>query len=399
MTMIRLPWIVLPLALLTAAKAPAQFASTSFYLVAHQDDWQYFMGKDAWQDLVNPERKVVFIYLTAGDACNGTGTCSSGIPYFAAREEGAKNSIYLAALPGRNPEEVSASSPNPTVWFDDHPVARWRYRNAVNYFFRLPDGRAHRLHSSCYTCGLDLADSSYVNLFRRGILRPLSDITGSSAYRDWEDLAETVVSVLRMEKSGADIFLHTHEFSQSLNPSSHPDHREAGLLADFARKQIPGMVTYFHLDYVTGNMEKNLTKPESETEINLFSAYDAAKTNFGCPSDRNLGDLEWCTRNYISRTEKTIQPTDESEVRHPFYIEFIPGDPGFISLSVDLPAPDRISCTLCDLTGKIIPVAVGRSVAQSGNYRFQLIKVPRGVYLLIVSSATGRFDTGKIYIN
>jgi hypothetical protein len=63
--------------LFSIIKANPQYNSTSFYIVAHQDDWQYFMGINAAHDLKNPGTKVVFLFITAGDACKGTNACSS----------------------------------------------------------------------------------------------------------------------------------------------------------------------------------------------------------------------------------------------------------------------------------------------------------------------------------
>jgi hypothetical protein len=146
-------------------------------------------------------------------------------------------------------------------------------------------------------------------------------------------------------------------------------------------------------------MEKNLTTAEAETEINLFMAYNAAKTSFGCPSDYNAGDLEWCKRNYISRTEKTVQPVDENSIRQSLSIGFIPGNPGYVSISVNLPAPDLIDCFLYDITGRMIQIVAGQSVESEGNYRFPVPQLPQGIYLFKVSVKTGLCTTGKILMN
>ncbi len=44
------------------------YSAVSIYVVAHQDDWQLFMTPDAYNDLIDSDKKTVFIYTTAGDA-------------------------------------------------------------------------------------------------------------------------------------------------------------------------------------------------------------------------------------------------------------------------------------------------------------------------------------------
>src|SRR5215813_4072251 len=70
-------------------------------------------------------KKVVFIYVTAGDAGQTNG-------WWEAREQGALAAVR-EALPSA-PMTISVAS------FNGHPVLRYTCRNSVSYFFRLPDG-------------------------------------------------------------------------------------------------------------------------------------------------------------------------------------------------------------------------------------------------------------------
>src|SRR5436190_22007358 len=91
------------LALLFSSQVFAQ-QEVSYYLAAHQDDWQLFMGTNAKADA--SYAKVVFITLTAGDA--GDGNNGGGIiPYFQARENGAIKSVQFIANLGHDGEEVA----------------------------------------------------------------------------------------------------------------------------------------------------------------------------------------------------------------------------------------------------------------------------------------------------
>ncbi len=46
---------------------------TSFYVVAHPDNWQLFMNPNAYHSVKNEDEKTVFIHATAGDAGAGMG--------------------------------------------------------------------------------------------------------------------------------------------------------------------------------------------------------------------------------------------------------------------------------------------------------------------------------------
>src|SRR5438105_4373860 len=99
-----------------------------FYVCAHADDWQFFRGEQAYDDINTPNVKVVFIYTDAGDAGRIDG-------YWEAREQGALASVRRA---------VAAISPEPLttrmVTFNGHPIVQYTCGNTVSYFLRLPDG-------------------------------------------------------------------------------------------------------------------------------------------------------------------------------------------------------------------------------------------------------------------
>src|SRR5687768_5615926 len=42
--------------------------TVAFYFSAHEDDWQLFMNPNAYNDVHKSSTKVVFVYMTAGDA-------------------------------------------------------------------------------------------------------------------------------------------------------------------------------------------------------------------------------------------------------------------------------------------------------------------------------------------
>ena len=130
--------IALSLSLLFCAAAPRLTAAApkpskvDFYVVAHEDDWQLFMGDQAYAD-IRAGHKVVFVYASAGDANLGT-------EYWQTRESAANASAQFvidlpsAAVVGKGTSECSARQ------VGGHPLRRCVYGNTVSYFMRLPDG-------------------------------------------------------------------------------------------------------------------------------------------------------------------------------------------------------------------------------------------------------------------
>ncbi len=88
----------------------ADYARLSFYVVAHQDDWQLFMGYYAHNDISDKNSKTVFIYTTSGNGGiignkghgEGFGGCDNcTMPYFKSREMGAISSLQLVLPPSK----------------------------------------------------------------------------------------------------------------------------------------------------------------------------------------------------------------------------------------------------------------------------------------------------------
>src|SRR5690349_21191295 len=76
----------------------------AFYFGAHPDDWQLFMNPNAYYDVQRPSNKVVFVYVTAGDAGVGLGNGGRAQPYYLARENGGKLSAKFMADAAKPPE-------------------------------------------------------------------------------------------------------------------------------------------------------------------------------------------------------------------------------------------------------------------------------------------------------
>src|SRR5689334_10192163 len=118
---------ILSLLLLLLCHSLFSSSKVSIYVAAHQDDWQLFMGANAYDDIVNSNdsARVVVIYVTAGDYSDlRSDTAFGKIAYLLARERGAKNSVRLAA--DFNKEHFEWE--NDTVVIHEHRIIRSTYR-------------------------------------------------------------------------------------------------------------------------------------------------------------------------------------------------------------------------------------------------------------------------------
>src|ERR1035437_8894801 len=137
--------ILLPILLLIATvNGYCQYSSVSYYVVAQQDQWQLFMGINAYNDISGgtngARKKVVIIYTTAGDeSCNGV---PLNIPYYQARQEGANNCVEFCADQWGTHETWSTS----TGTVLNHQILRTQYKNVISYCLKLTGG--------CYDGGL-----------------------------------------------------------------------------------------------------------------------------------------------------------------------------------------------------------------------------------------------------
>ena len=220
-------------------------------LVAHQDDWQLFMG-DVVTERLRSGNRGVFVYLTAGD--DGRDSI-----YWQTRERGALQSTRVAAaIPAADP--ISCSM----VQIHDHSIRKCTVGNTESYFFRLPDGKRD---------GKGFARYGYRSLRKLRAKRSseMGAIDGSASYQGWTDLMTTVGSLIDRDSAG--VTIHTSDPSIARNPHDHFDHRMAGLLVADLRKQNDLRAMYY-LGYALATRAANRSADQTRAKTALLIAYD-----------------------------------------------------------------------------------------------------------------------------
>jgi hypothetical protein len=233
-------------------------ASVDAIIVAHQDDWQLFMG-DIVARRIQMGNQVVFIYLTAGD--DGRDPL-----YWATREQGALESTRIAAGVAVTDSATQCS----IVKVLDHAIRKCTIGNTESYFFRLPDGHRN---------GIGFASHSYQSLrkLRRKRITSMTAVDRSAVYIGWADIMSTVGALIGESSANRMVTVHTSDPSVVVNPHDHFDHRMAGLLVFDSRKKNHWSVAYY-AGYALATRAANRSGDQVRQKTALFLAYDRVMT-------------------------------------------------------------------------------------------------------------------------
>ncbi|HJV24428.1 MAG TPA: PIG-L family deacetylase [Aromatoleum sp.] len=238
----------------------------SAFIVAHPDDWQLFMG-DVAVDEASRHRPVLFVYLTTGGA-------DRSVEYWHSREAGGLASAYAAA----NFDSAASSEAPPSdcgqVAIQKHMVMRCNYANTVSYFLRLPDGAVEGT-------GFAVTQMQSLKKLQDGEIGVIDAVDGSATYQGWEDLSQTVGSLLIREKqlSGAEsVQMHAPEPDADANPGDHSDHRAVGALVQRVAAQYKFPASYY-IGYAISQRRPNLSIKQASAKMLVFMTYDQQRLN------------------------------------------------------------------------------------------------------------------------
>ena len=253
-----------------------------FFVQAHQDDWQLFLG-DRAALAVPTAGKIVFVYTTAGDA---GAPISQG--YWQARERAAQASIDSMTPAG------AWSCAVQTV--NAHTIQRCAKGNVVSYYMRLPDGNGDGR-------GFSPLFASLMRL-RSGAIASLSAVDGSATYTSWTDLVTTFRALASVEAGSftdPTLAFHVNDYLLENNDGDHPDHMTTGEMVRAASVGRPWNI-FWYVGYPSLFQPINLTQAQRDTKWKLIVAYDnVLKADYGTIIGTSHAE-EWRDRT-IFRTE------------------------------------------------------------------------------------------------
>jgi LmbE family N-acetylglucosaminyl deacetylase len=266
LTIVRLQSLAAWLLQLTLVGAARTHPSVSFvsnstppqrdvFVVAHQDDWQLFMGDVVAKQIAGGD-SATFVYLTAGD--DGRDSL-----YWQTRERAALQSTRLAiGVAAADSAAVRCS----TTKVLEHLIRKCVIANTESYFLRLPDGKRNGV-------GFARHDFESLRRLRGKKIAVLTAVDGSAAYRGWEDLLATASAVIGSSSATTDLVVHASDPSVAANPHDHFDHRMAGLLVADLRKRQKWNTRYY-VGYALATRAANRSTDQAREKTAIFLAYD-----------------------------------------------------------------------------------------------------------------------------
>jgi hypothetical protein len=267
-----------PALALNASRVP--FA-VEFYLQAHQDDWQLFLG-DRPAGAVHTASKVVFVYTTAGGNANSP-------RYWRAREQAVNASVDTITGQAR------WACANATV--NAHVIYRCTKANTVSYYLRLPNPGDTR--------------PGGMNSLRDGTISTLTAVDGTATYTSWGDLVATARSIIATEagtEPDANVAIHAPETNRSTNDGDHSDHIATG---DLTLAAVGGhdYDRFWYIGYPNQRLPANLTPAQLAVKWGTVHAYDKVmKRLWGETMIGTSGTESWVPRTVYRSEPSTGTP-------------------------------------------------------------------------------------------
>ncbi|ANB16432.1 PIG-L family deacetylase [Dokdonella koreensis] len=279
--------------LLTAATSVSAAPFTTFYVVAHPDDWQLFMNPNAYKDVRNTSNKTVIVHTTAGDAGAGIGSNGRQHPYYLAREEGALRALrFSKSANGAIGQQVLNQGAR-TI--NGRSITRFASGDgrAVMYFLRLPDGNPNGT-------GYPTTGSQSLQKLKTGNT-PINAVDGSATYGSWSDLTATLAGLIRAEAGGsAGVWLNIAETDAGKNPGDHSDHRYTSLAVQEARGLVSTCIDQaLYVEYHTNNRPANISGDNLVNNAAVWGATTSGIADFDHPSTFDGSHNAWLSRNYF----------------------------------------------------------------------------------------------------
>ncbi len=285
--------LLLLLFIITSCGKKAQIETVSFYFSAHPDDWQLFMGEQAWADIQDPLNRVVVFSVTAGDAAMGLNPGDgANLPYYQARERGFINALIWAfdgqiAIDdqGRSTLPLSEYSFRETQ-VNGKKVKTYSLPGLSVYMLYLPDGFPQGQH----TWSLEK--------LKNNVIDGMPAIDSTAVYTDWEDLRKTVTMLMKSEiYPSYDVELNIPERDTTINANPHSDHWHTSLLGEEALGDLAKRIRYYQ-EYSLADRAPNLSPQDREIKRFIFSANAKSKEEAGYPSPWDDYHLNYTQRSY-----------------------------------------------------------------------------------------------------
>jgi len=245
-----------------------------FVVVAHQDDWQLFMGKEVFAR-IREGRRVVIVVTTAGDAGDDPS-------HWTSRLAGLVLSV-ARAFPGWSPYATGASGgyavSYQTQTFAGKTVLRVSIAGSGDttcvalYLLHLPDGGS---------AGEGFAPRAQsLKRLREG--HPVTALwpeRSPSTYESWAELEATLAAIVEHERDdvapAAPVYAADPDASR--NPGDHADHAYTSHAVASLAQRDPSLVPVWFATYAIAARDENLSGADADDQRAAIFAYGGGYT-------------------------------------------------------------------------------------------------------------------------
>lgn len=266
---------------------PHRDAFTDFYIAAHPDDIELFMGRNAWSDLRLKGGKVVFVVLTAGD----DGREAS---YYQAREMGHERALrFWAGLPGFPVDKTKTKD----VIVGGNTVERHFIGDKlVFYNLRLPDGNPQG-------SGYDATSHQSLKRLRSGpSSATITSVDGGRLKLTYTELKELLADLILQEGHGIpEVWVNIQEEDEIRNPFDHADHTATALtVIDALTKPSLDCVSIArYTTYVNAIKRANLSENDALIHSGTWGTLNSGRIDGGQEGTWDFEHLAWLGKEYV----------------------------------------------------------------------------------------------------
>jgi LmbE family N-acetylglucosaminyl deacetylase len=268
-----------------------ELPATIFYVGAHPDDIELFMGVQVVQDFIQqPLAKKIFIVTTAGDAGYGISNGESDRPYWIARRLGHESAVlFMLSMTGVNAPAMKTER----LQIGGQNIERRTYgSDIVMYNLSLPDGGRDG-------AGFPVTQYQSLKKLMNEDSPSINSVDGSTQFT-LKELQSTLAEIIAYESKGARwVQVNLTEDRDDLNPSDHPDHIATSRLIQgvLAPSEPVCLRQTRFATYANTNKAQNVTSDELMVHaatwgaINIGRAMGHQRTSWGAAHNAWLGKL------------------------------------------------------------------------------------------------------------
>lgn len=354
------------------------------------------MGPNAYDDLLDPSGKIVFIYITSGDDKQRQQT-----DYYKFRETGAiKSASYVRDMVSGFGNTINDAS----LMINGHILKRYEYKYTVHYFLRLPDNVKQWPDLTNKPTPIKDPDSyaitDLVDLWNKNAT--IRTIDGSNTYNR-QEIINTVHEIYRIESINV-----PHKFSNRFRYDipfpggsadlnlDHPDHTIAGRVSGLADVGL-GLEVWGFVGYPCNNAHSTTQYAEKEKLMWQIAAKVVADAGYG-DTREEPSHLRYASNHCYSQMAVSSRPVLNSlAISSTLDNWIIYPNPAQTQVTVAFSKSPIVSIEITDVRG-IVCARARNENSTSHTQTLNISALQEGLYFLRITGKDNVSQTKKLLL-